>query len=415
MADTRIDELRQRLERDPGSRLFAQLAEELRKAGDVDEAISIARAGLAVHPSYPSARLTLGRALLDAGDAAAAKAELETAVRGAPDNILASRVLAEAHEALGDVSAALAQYRGTLEMAPGDVALEARVRALQSRLLGVGGGPSAGTSTQAREATEPTSPGQAPQAGGAGVPEVRVGPDGKLPPTVRIQMPADPRGEPRAPLPPTTEAGGVASEVAGPPTPARETAEEEPLPPTLSLGARTTEVRAEPPPVVVPRGEPVPGGGARERPAFRTDTADVGEVAEEVTGAAGRPVEVLDGVEDRPGAPVAGAEGSSPVSGAGVPDPTQTPLSSATLGELYLKQGLVERAVEVFRQVLEEEPGNDAVRRRLAEIEKVTRESAADLPVPPSDEGDERAVRRRALEGAIERLEALLAVVRRGR
>jgi hypothetical protein len=167
--------------------------------------------------------------------------------------------------------------------------------------------------------------------------------------------------------------------------------------------------------VVVPHGQPVPGGGAPERPAFGTDTADVGEVAEEVTGAAGRPVEVLDGVEDRPGAPVPAAEASSPISGAGVPDPAQPPLSSATLGELYLKQGLVERAVEVFRQVLEEEPGNDAVRRRLAEIEKVTGESAADLPVPASDEGDERAVRRRAIEGAIERLEALLAVVRRGR
>ena len=65
----RIDDLRKRIERDPQSRLFAQLAEELRKDGDLAEAIEVARAGLKTrHPSYPSARMTLGRALLDTGD-----------------------------------------------------------------------------------------------------------------------------------------------------------------------------------------------------------------------------------------------------------------------------------------------------------------------------------------------------------
>ena len=96
MADSRIDELRRRIERDPGSRLFAQLAEEHRKAGEHAEAIRVARAGLVQHPAYPSARLTLGRALLDSGDPARARVELETALRDAPDNILASRFLGQA-------------------------------------------------------------------------------------------------------------------------------------------------------------------------------------------------------------------------------------------------------------------------------------------------------------------------------
>ena len=59
----RIDDLRKRLEKDPGSRLFAQLAEELRKDGDLEDAIRVAREGLQKHPNYPSARMTLGRAL----------------------------------------------------------------------------------------------------------------------------------------------------------------------------------------------------------------------------------------------------------------------------------------------------------------------------------------------------------------
>ena len=59
-----------------------------------------------MHPAYPSARLTLGRALLDSGDAAGARAELESALRDAPDNILASRYLAQAREQLGDLKGA---------------------------------------------------------------------------------------------------------------------------------------------------------------------------------------------------------------------------------------------------------------------------------------------------------------------
>ena len=102
----RIDELRKKLDKEPGSRLFAQLAEELRKDGDFEDAIRVAREGLQKHSNYPSARMTLGRALFDTGDWAAARAEFEQVLKGAPDNILASRLLAESLEGLGDVPAA---------------------------------------------------------------------------------------------------------------------------------------------------------------------------------------------------------------------------------------------------------------------------------------------------------------------
>src|SRR5215813_11461341 len=110
-SNPRIDDLRKRLEKDPGSRLFAQLAEELRKAGELEEAIGVSREGLQKHPTYPSARMTLGRALMDSGDLAAARAEFEAVVKGAPDNILASRFLGECLEGLGDGAGALARYR----------------------------------------------------------------------------------------------------------------------------------------------------------------------------------------------------------------------------------------------------------------------------------------------------------------
>ena len=69
MADNpRIEELRRRVQKDPASIAFAQLAEEYRRAGNYEDAIATCRAGLAVHPGYLSARVTLGRALLEMND-----------------------------------------------------------------------------------------------------------------------------------------------------------------------------------------------------------------------------------------------------------------------------------------------------------------------------------------------------------
>jgi hypothetical protein len=107
-------------------------------------------------------------------------------------------------------------------------------------------------------------------------------------------------------------------------------------------------------------------------------------------------------------APEAGAEPAAVVAEA-----SATPFSSVTLAELYLQQGLLERAVEVYRQVLDEEPGNARARTRLDEVQALVAAGAADLPVPAPRSDDEREARRRALERTIERLEELLAVVRR--
>lgn len=94
----RIDELRRRVDKDPASIAFAQLAEEYRRAGENEDAIRVCRGGLAQHPGYLSARVTLGRALLETGQFDDAQAELEQVMRVAPDNLAAIRALAEIHQ-----------------------------------------------------------------------------------------------------------------------------------------------------------------------------------------------------------------------------------------------------------------------------------------------------------------------------
>jgi predicted Zn-dependent protease len=350
VADSRIDELRRRIERDPGSRLFAQLAEEHRKAGEHAEAIRVARAGLVQHPSYPSARLTLGRALLDSGDPVGARAELEAALRDAPDNILASRFLGQALAAAGELGPALVQLQKTLKLAPGDRQLEGQIVALQAKL------------------------GTAPSSAAASAPPAAVdrGLTSPLPtsavvlPTIPMQRPGDPARWAHRPVPP-------------------------PLPPTAVPGAPPAPPPAGPPPA---SATPQPEANAPlfSEPFYESDVAPT-----QPTGRTpGR--DAAAGHEGELTLPTAPSEALLEE----VTAPAATPLASSTLAELYYRQGLGDRAIEVYRQLLADEPGNERARTRLGELEREVASSPQDA----------RAARRRTLERTIAGLEGLLAALR---
>lgn len=102
MDNPRIEELRRRVQSDPASIAFAALAEEYRRAGRFDEAIATCAAGLKRHPSYLSAHVTLGRALVEVGQYEDAQEEFEFVLRAAPENLAAIRGLAEIHHRRGD-------------------------------------------------------------------------------------------------------------------------------------------------------------------------------------------------------------------------------------------------------------------------------------------------------------------------
>lgn len=128
----RILELRRRVQADPASIAFAQLAEECRRGGAYDEAVGLCRTGLARHPDYLSARVTLGRALVELGSLDEARHELDLVVAKAPDNLPAIRTLAEIHQRKGDMPRALEFYRRALMLAKHDPELEDAVGRLAS-------------------------------------------------------------------------------------------------------------------------------------------------------------------------------------------------------------------------------------------------------------------------------------------
>ncbi len=122
MADNpRIEELRRRVQADPASIAFAALDEEFRRMGRYEEAVETCRTGLQRHPAYLSAHVTLGRALIETGDYDAAREELETVLRSAPENLAAIRGLAQIHERLGhstELDPALAEMVQSMEPVP---------------------------------------------------------------------------------------------------------------------------------------------------------------------------------------------------------------------------------------------------------------------------------------------------------
>jgi tetratricopeptide (TPR) repeat protein len=183
----RIVELRKKLEKDPGSRLFAQLAEELRKEGKHDEAITVARSGLEKIPNYPSARLTLARALLDSGQIRDAKPELEQVVKASPDNIIAGRLLGEALESLGETIAAIKQYERALALSPGDKFLTDKLGSMRYK-------PTRPASQKGSTTRPPSLPGSSSPPGAISRP-----PSSAPPPSV-FDAPSPTKPKPPAPV-----------------------------------------------------------------------------------------------------------------------------------------------------------------------------------------------------------------------
>ncbi len=160
----RIEELRRRVQKDPASIAFAQLAEEYRRSGEHDEAVRVCRTGLAKHPSYLSARVTLGRALIELAQYDEARTELDYVLRSAPENLAAIRGLAEIYQRRGELEEALKQYQTALAIAKHDPELEESVQELTRQL---------GGSTDVR--TQDTPERRAPQRRVSDSPEARTG------------------------------------------------------------------------------------------------------------------------------------------------------------------------------------------------------------------------------------------------
>src|SRR5262245_25929965 len=90
----RLEDLKARWEREPRSRAFLSLAEEYRRLGRLAESERICREGLQRHPQYHSARVLLGRTLLEMDRLEESSTEFQAVLEAEPQNLLAGKLLA---------------------------------------------------------------------------------------------------------------------------------------------------------------------------------------------------------------------------------------------------------------------------------------------------------------------------------
>ena len=131
MALEEIERLKEKISKDPNSKLFVPLAEEYKKAGMFDEAIDALNQGLERQPNYLSARVSLGKIYIERGMPAEARTEFEQVIAAIPDNLYAHKKLAEIYRDLGERQNAIREFKTVLQLNPMDEWAAASLSAIE--------------------------------------------------------------------------------------------------------------------------------------------------------------------------------------------------------------------------------------------------------------------------------------------
>lgn len=108
------EQYRRRLRRDPGSLLFAEFADHLRRAGDISAATAICARGLLRHPGYATGHVVMGEIFHDAGHPDKAEREWREAIGLDPGHPRAHLRLGEMYLARGERELAVAAIETVL-------------------------------------------------------------------------------------------------------------------------------------------------------------------------------------------------------------------------------------------------------------------------------------------------------------
>ena len=343
-----IEKLTERIAKDPKSKLFVPLAEEHKKAGDIETAIRVLTEGLKHNPGYVTARSFLGRLLMDKGDLAGAQKELEEVIKTIPDNLLAQRKLGDIYVLQGRGIDALPRYKAALALNPGDKdipSLLADIEAgkdVSSRIPGPKS-PAAPPGIKPQPAPAATIP---PKSAPAAVPKTAATPKTatspqKAPATLGPQAALKGEQKSAAPVPPVKAVPAPA-----PPAPS--------VPDEAEMIEDIVELESLDHAMTAPESKtPSPDAFPPSAPF------DMSEPPIEVSGAEER--EATTWEVSKPAVPVRAA-------GQAGPDQGSDDLNTNTLAELYISQGFFDKAIEIYQGMLNDRPGNAALQQKLEQI-----------------------------------------------
>lgn len=328
----KIEELRFRLKTDPRSRLFYQLAEELRKAGHVDESEQVLRSGLSVYPTYLAAWVSLGRVLREQKNDAGAVEALNRAMQLDPGNVVAARLLADAYRNLGDNIEAIKKYKLVHALMPGDEELKGTIETLERAI---------------RHALEPELESER---------EVDETPAGEAEASAQAVAPAEtsvPADED-----PARADDAAAVSVAGTAV----------LPDEGSLFDQTT------PPFeqggAIATGDLEPMLAAHDESPFEEPVEHSTAAAIEIEAPSGFHIDAAPLSAEVP-TPLVPADDEADIFAPAAPQndgPTEEPTNTLTMADLYVRQGLVNDARHIYENILARDPSNLDVRAKMDAI-----------------------------------------------
>lgn len=147
-----IEKLERKYQDDP-ARHFAQLAEQYRRAGRLDEALDILAQHLAERPNYVSGLIVQGRCYLDRHDDASARHTFERVLSLDAEHIIALKALADIADRAGDAPQAISWVGRLLEVDP----MNEEAQELVERLKTEGARPVVVEEAAAAEAEAPAA------------------------------------------------------------------------------------------------------------------------------------------------------------------------------------------------------------------------------------------------------------------
>ncbi|HEX3525979.1 MAG TPA: tetratricopeptide repeat protein [Thermoanaerobaculia bacterium] len=381
----RLAQLRAKWDADSTSRVFLQLAEEYRHLGRVKEALEVLDRGLREHPGYLSALVAKGRCHLELSEGEPARLVLERVVKQDATQMVANKLLVRAYLETGEPDKArerLDLYSLLNDSDPEIEELRRRIKSLDR--------PAPAEEPRPMDADpfslEPPAARREARPAAADVFDIDLAPPPSRPPhrgddeIFALEAPAE---APEAAEPDDLPFPGLAS-----PDHHRRYLE--------GLTAEGLFAFATPEPAPsLPPPLPIPAAVAAPEPAIPVTTDESSWLEEaSVTTYALSPVEADEVPLFTAPAPAEPAEedlwGEEPAElpawsaapeAPAAPAPAAEPIATATLGEIYLRQGYLAEAERIFQEVLQREPDNAAAHAGLAHLTRLTEKA----PAPPLD------------------------------
>ena len=387
-----LAKLERALRQHPDSPLFARLAEGYLRRGMAHRALEVCQRGCAAAPDYPTGHLILGQCYRAQGNHEAAQAALQQALQLDPANPAGLALLADTFMDLQRPIQALTALQQAAAVDPFDrdlhqqldqLTYKIRVAETLQRASGQEPTTAAGESDEpapespeeppASKATEPVEP----PAESAPEPNDRVEDKPEEPPAGAGNAPQaiEPPKE-WAPEPPHQAAAPAiqaapADEASAPPAADQAPSASEPEPTFAPAVDLEWPRQADPPDEqsgdsAPDQGlEPAPDGPAEPPLAERAE--DDPSVAVLLPRGDDELIRLFREIEQDQSAEAPEPDPPLPAPALDLAD-QESRIATATLAEIYSNQGLVQRAIETYQQILEQHPDDEAVRQKLDDL-----------------------------------------------